>query len=797
MTRLTSITLIAFILLTLVIVWVGPTVAPRYSVDLSVKEPDTQLELAGFYIPEANADFPYRWSQPYAFVQLPHAQNLAQHYIAAFHMRVPDTQSVRPVTVLVNERPYSQLMPTPGFRHYQIVLPAQPDSTSLRVALATTELRLPGDVRPLGLVFTAAELRPIVTGQPELAVLAALGVALVLGLLKRQTSSIGAALSAAAILGFGLAGMRMLARPTALSLPVLFGFAILAACAAILSAQRRATQLALMALMQLLVLSPVVWPAWLTDDAFISFRYAQNMAQGHGLIYNLGERVEGYTNFLWTVLAALVLWLGGDISWWAYAAGMLLGLLIVLLSFKLAAQLLGDAWGLVAALIVATNQGLLIYTTRGAGLETGLFTFLGLAGVYALLSGLSGCRALELSGAGAVGRWSGGVGSKGAQNAKRSSSFRTAGLLLALATLTRPEAALIFGVCLGFIIINSLYPRLVNPNPQTPTPQSKIPHPLNSKLKTQNSKLIIQHSTFNIQHLTIPIFIASYLAIVLPYFLWRLSYYGDLLPNTFYAKTGGGTLAMLRGLEYAARFGLAMGGPLLLLALVPILGKTKSAILSRMLGWPGMMLAVCVLYTTYIVRVGGDHFPAQRFFVPLLPWLAVLIAAGLARSYDWTAAHFQGLGRVLAALLLAVLLPSYSMYALWRAPELNQIVRGSDENLRIWQELGWWLADNAAPDDTIALMSAGAIAFYSEHTAIDMLGLTDKHIGRMENPNFGSGPAGHEKRDPTYVLYERQPTYIPRWWEDYFGGPQVLRELYEPISVTTRYGRTIELWRRR
>ena len=40
----------------------------------------------------------------------------------------------------------------------------------------------------------------------------------------------------------------------------------------------------------------------LQDDAYISFRYARNLAQGNGLVFNAGERVEGYTNFLWTVL---------------------------------------------------------------------------------------------------------------------------------------------------------------------------------------------------------------------------------------------------------------------------------------------------------------------------------------------------------------------------------------------------------------------------------------------------------------------------------------------------------------
>src|SRR5689334_10099421 len=40
------------------------------------------------------------------------------------------------------------------------------------------------------------------------------------------------------------------------------------------------------------------------DDAYITFRYARNLVRGLGLVYNPGERIEGYTNFLWTILVA-------------------------------------------------------------------------------------------------------------------------------------------------------------------------------------------------------------------------------------------------------------------------------------------------------------------------------------------------------------------------------------------------------------------------------------------------------------------------------------------------------------
>jgi hypothetical protein len=45
---------------------------------------------------------------------------------------------------------------------------------------------------------------------------------------------------------------------------------------------------------------------WLDDDMMISMRYARNLAEGNGLVWTPGERVEGYSNFLWTMVMAVV-----------------------------------------------------------------------------------------------------------------------------------------------------------------------------------------------------------------------------------------------------------------------------------------------------------------------------------------------------------------------------------------------------------------------------------------------------------------------------------------------------------
>jgi len=46
-------------------------------------------------------------------------------------------------------------------------------------------------------------------------------------------------------------------------------------------------------------------PRFGLDDAYISYRFAENWVQGQGLVFNPGERVEGYSNFLHVALIAL------------------------------------------------------------------------------------------------------------------------------------------------------------------------------------------------------------------------------------------------------------------------------------------------------------------------------------------------------------------------------------------------------------------------------------------------------------------------------------------------------------
>lgn len=116
---------------------------------------------------------------------------------------------------------------------------------------------------------------------------------------------------------------------------------------------------------------------WTLDDAYIAFSYAQNWVQGNGVVFNAGERVEGYTCFLWVALSALGLFLGADIVWWSTTLGVLSTAGIVLATALLArelapARLHGGA--ALSALMVGAYPPLGWWAA--SGMETALFTFL-------------------------------------------------------------------------------------------------------------------------------------------------------------------------------------------------------------------------------------------------------------------------------------------------------------------------------------------------------------------------------------------------------------------------------------
>lgn len=156
--------------------------------------------------------------------------------------------------------------------------------------------------------------------------------------------------------------------------------------------------------------------AWVCDDAFISFRYSKNLVDGQGLVYNAGEYVEGYTNFLWVMMLAGGMVLSIDPVWLA----QVLGVVFLLATFGLLAQT-ARAMGTVplAAIGFALHEHILLFST--CGLETSMYTFFVTAGL------------LQLAGA------------------DRPGQFLRGGLWLILATMTRPDGAIFYA--LGSLVV--------------------------------------------------------------------------------------------------------------------------------------------------------------------------------------------------------------------------------------------------------------------------------------------------------------------------------------------------------
>jgi len=125
--------------------------------------------------------------------------------------------------------------------------------------------------------------------------------------------------------------------------------------------------------------------ATVPDHAFVTFRYARNVAEGHGAVYTIGERVEGVPDFLWLVLVSMPKALFGvDVVPGAVALGVVCTLGCVVLAHLLGKRFAGGA-AVIAAVLTA---GASILAAHGqAGTETALFTLLALAVVLALATG--------------------------------------------------------------------------------------------------------------------------------------------------------------------------------------------------------------------------------------------------------------------------------------------------------------------------------------------------------------------------------------------------------------------------
>ncbi len=437
--------------------------------------------------------------------------------------------------------------------------------------------------------------------------------------------------------------------------------------------------------------------ATVTEDALISFRYARNIADGNGPVFNPGERVEGYTNFLWLVLIALPrAAFGVDVAPAAVVLGVLAALGCVLLAYLLVNRLVeaarpdGEpprpAIGVAAAVLTAAASGLAVYGPSGS--EVPLFALLLLSVGYSLA-------------------------------ARRPV---VAGVLAAFAVMTRPEG-LVLAVFAGiWLIIAAARGR---------------------------------HSWWAPAG-----YVLGALVFLGPKTAWRMTFYEHILPAPVAARFGGSFDALLaNGWPYLSSFSLVHQG-FLLLGLVGVVALTLSGPASageaRSLIW--LLYATVAGIAVVVVLLGGDADPAWRLFVPLPPLLAVasvatygVLTANVSakpspRPRDWPAG--TRLVPVTACGLagIAVLVSVFS-------PEMLDRVRDWRTHGTELAEIGGWLGNYLPPGSVVSAAAPGAIsADGGQLMIVDVLGRTDDHIARDGRHDGGVAT------DYDYVVNGRRPT---------------------------------------
>lgn len=438
---------------------------------------------------------------------------------------------------------------------------------------------------------------------------------------------------------------------------------------------------------------------WVSDDAFISFRYARNFVRGLGLVFNEGERVEGYTNFLWTLMIAGGIQIGLDPLSLSMALGIasFAVLLYYMYLFSRAQQPgPGAPWIIPTAMLAfALQRHAQIFAT--SGLETMLFACLILAGTYYLYT------ARELS--------------------RTAVGF----LLLALSAMTRPEGLLIYGLA-GLASLRYGPARLATAQPLFGLLRTALVH-------------------------------APLIFLYAPYWLWRFTYYGWPFPNTYYAKSAGAS-HLEAGVAYLTLYLNAYYALWLLPALLAIflVQRLRGRVPPDPTEGKRFFLAAfpALALGAYYVKAGGD-FMFARFFIPLTPFALLAIERLITRLF-WKSLATQA---VIVCGLLTMLVLWRDPFDKRGTPFIGNVSEEHQlYDLSYVRQLGG-IAARWAPafrDANVRAAIGGTqamIAYYSDAPLVIEAagGLTDEYLAHQ--PLATRGRMGHEKTASLEYLHAR------------------------------------------
>lgn len=448
--------------------------------------------------------------------------------------------------------------------------------------------------------------------------------------------------------------------------------------------------------------------SFIQDDSYITYRYVKNFTDGFGLVFNIGERVEGYTCFLWVVVLAAVKKLGFDFISVSQTLGIIFALLTLLFTYNIADRIFPKGkdefynfcFSILAVILLASNGSFAYWSI--SGMETPMFGFLVTLGVYLYLKEM-----------------------------RSSGGFPYSSLVLLLASLTRPEGNLIFAVTVLHKLI------------------------IGYRVSKKENKLL--SSILSKENL---IWLGVYLVPALIYMVWRYSYYGYWFPNTFYAKTGSAFEYYKTGLDYFWEFAKAYGAYGALVALTLLNLKSKEKYSEHL-----YLLMIFFVFIVYVISVGGDVLRPNRFFVPMLPVFYILAQEGL---YE-LANILEGKKRLsYTPILMLVLVVGFSYYTFrGEAEQLKkyaELENGLVDKMKL--SASWFKAKQTAAGRplVVAATTIGAISYFSEVTLIDMLGLTDKEIAHNPKPipeiSANSEIGWKERHYNVDYIMSRKPDFI-------------------------------------
>jgi len=453
----------------------------------------------------------------------------------------------------------------------------------------------------------------------------------------------------------------------------------------------RAWFVAVLAASLLFVAHAEFFAGWLVDDAGISFAYARNLARGEGLVAQPGtEPVEGFTNLSWVLVLAIASLATGS-SMATLARG--LAVLSVVAGFALLARLLlrsGRRSGLAVTLVLAVSASSTAFVAWSmSGLENAFYV---LTIALSVVATIWTADALE--------------------SGERSAATRAlaTGTLLFLVATTRPDGVL-------FLFVPPFVwsvPRAAKTDREDRRASDGEGHSVGSALG------------------------AWWLGFALPWSLLtigRLAYFGDVLPNTYYAKHGPGWAQAHSLLE---RLGAGLGGAVFLagtLIGIAIGGGVARRLGLRLAGWRALPITettlVCYSLVSALVLVAlpSDWMPELRFGTPLL----FLVPATVVTLME------RGAGHQVATIAAALLLAGSVAYSSIHTP---RFVSSPALPLSAIERLARDLdaASTAAGLDRprILLPDIGGALWEDRFEVVDLAGLVDRSIALEGRRNLSA-----------------------------------------------------------